>query len=49
METTKSRWMLVLNERFKLIKGFKYYETQDYTMFSFPRSAIQPFIFIREA
>ena len=36
--------MVVLNESLKLIKGLKYYDREDHTLFSLPRSAIQPYI-----
>jgi hypothetical protein len=36
--------MLVITESLKIIKGLKYYEADDSTVFSLPRSAIQPYI-----
>lgn len=36
--------LLVLNECFKLIKGISYFEKDDFTIFSLPRSVIQPYI-----
>jgi len=34
--------MLILSECFKLIKGLSYVEKEDYTIFTLPRSVIQP-------
>jgi hypothetical protein len=36
--------MQVLTESLKLIKGLSYFEREDLTIFTFPRSVIQPFI-----
>lgn len=36
--------MLVLTECLKMVKGLSYGEKDDYTIFSFPRSVIQPYI-----
>ena len=41
--------MLILNESLKLIRGIKYYDSEEYTIFSFPRSEIQPYIIIRNS
>jgi hypothetical protein len=38
------RGILILSESLKLIKGLSYFEQEDYTVFSTPRSLIQPFI-----
>jgi hypothetical protein len=38
--------MLVLNESLKLIRGIKYYDAEDYTLFCLPRSRIQPYIIL---
>ena len=37
--------MLILSECLKMIKGLSYYEQDDYTTFSLPRSVIQPYIY----
>ena len=36
--------MLVVSEVLKIVKGVRYYEVEEYTLFSLPRSAIQPYI-----
>ena len=36
--------LLVLNECLKMIKGLSYFEKEDFTIFSLPRSVIQPYI-----
>ena len=36
--------MLVLGEVMKIIQGLRYYESDEYLVFSLPRSAIQPYI-----
>ena len=36
--------MLVVCEVLKIIKGVRFYDGEDYTIFSLPRSAIQPYI-----
>jgi hypothetical protein len=41
--------MLVLCESLKLVRGLKYYESDEYTMFHLPRSVIQPYILIRQS
>ena len=41
--------MIVLNESLRLIKGLNYYEQPDQTVFSLPRSIIQPYIHFGES
>jgi hypothetical protein len=41
--------MLALNEALNLIRGLNYYETLDYTIFTLPRSAIQPYILFKNS
>jgi hypothetical protein len=36
--------MLVLCESLKIVKGLNYFEQDDFTVFGFPRSSIQPYI-----
>jgi hypothetical protein len=40
--------MLVLNQSLKLIKGINHFESEEHTLFSLPRSAIQPFIIVNQ-
>jgi hypothetical protein len=38
--------LLIITECLRLIKGFKYYDKDDYTIFTLPRSVIQPYIHV---
>jgi hypothetical protein len=38
--------MLIITESLKIVRGLKYYESEEYTIFSLPPSRIQPYIFI---
>ena len=39
--------MLIITESLKVIKGLKYFEAEDYTLFNLPHSAIQPYICLK--
>lgn len=36
--------LVILNESLKQVKGLRYFESDEHTLFSFPRSTIQPYI-----